>query len=205
MDRLHLRLARLLVLVLGAAIARGGIGVARAADVDVAVERYAGTVRIEGDAVLHAELAQAWAVLTDYDRYNRFVPGVRSSRVIARRGSSVTVEQSGDAGLWPLRSPIRVVYEIVERAPTELRSRVIAGCDCTLESTYSLMPFGSGVRLSYTGQLAGGESFRAALEQAAVERRIAAHLQALAEQIERESVRIHSSAPSDSATAKPKR
>ncbi len=76
--------------------------------------------------MLDADVATAWRVLTDYDRYVEFIPDLRVSRVVARRGSTVTVEQSGDA-VWLFTWPLEITFEIDESPPSRLQSRAVAG------------------------------------------------------------------------------
>ncbi|MBK6337022.1 MAG: SRPBCC family protein [Betaproteobacteria bacterium] len=160
---------------------------ADAATISIGVQRRGDRIDIEASAQLDADGATAWRVLADYERYVDFIPDLRVSRVSARRGATVIVEQSGDATLWLLRLPLDVTFEITEIAPTRLRSRAIAGSFPTLESDYRLTPTGSGVRLEYQGRVATGWALFGPLEQLAVERNIARQFQALADAIEQRS------------------
>jgi ribosome-associated toxin RatA of RatAB toxin-antitoxin module len=160
---------------------------AAAADLTVRVLQPKDGVVIEANAVLRADVATAWSVLTDYDRYDRFVPGLRSSRVLERRGVNVTVRQLSEASIGIFRTPMTITYEIVEDAPTEVRSRVVAGCDCALESVYVLTPLDGNVRLAYTGRFGAPADMRAALEVSAGEQQITRYLRALADEIERKA------------------
>ncbi len=160
---------------------------ADAATISIGVQRRGDRIDIEASAQLDADGATAWRVLADYERYVDFIPDLRVSRVSARRGATVIVEQSGDATLWLLRLPLDVTFESTEIAPTRLRSRAIAGSFATLESEYRLTPTGSGVRLEYQGRVATGWALFGSLEQLAVERNIARQFQALADAIEQRS------------------
>lgn len=160
---------------------------AAAAQVAVHVEPRGEGVVIEATAILRADPRTAWSVLTDYDGYERFIPGVQSSRVLERRGAHVTVRQFTEAALWLFRKPMTITYDIVEDAPHGLTSRVVAGCECTLQSAYVLTPLQDGVRLAYTGNFVATPDMRGAIETAAGEQQIARHLQALADEIEREA------------------
>jgi len=157
------------------------------AQVTVHVEPRGDGVQIEATAVLRADAGTAWSVLTDYDGYERFIPGVQSSRVLERRGAHVTVRQFTEAALWLFRKPMTITYDIIEDAPRGLTSRVVAGCECALESAYVLDPAQDGVRLAYTGHFVAAADLRGALETAAGEQQIARHLQALVDEIERKA------------------
>jgi hypothetical protein len=56
-----------------------------------------------------------------------FIPDLRVSRVVARRGATVIVEQSGNATLWLFKIPLDVTFEINEIPPNGLQSRAVAG------------------------------------------------------------------------------
>ena len=99
---------------------------AAAATIAISLASRADTIEIEGSAELNADPETAWRVLTDYERYVDFIPGLQESRVVARNGATVTVEQTGNVELWKLHMPLDVTFEITEMAPTGLVSRVVA-------------------------------------------------------------------------------
>ncbi len=180
------RIAALLVL----AAAVGGFPSDAVATVSVDVARDQGAVVIAASASLKADVATAWTVLTAYDRYARFIPGVRSSTVVARRGGAVTVEQFDDAVLWPARWPFRIVYEIREMPPDRLESRASATVLPPLQSTYLLTPTPGGVRLEYTGRVAAGFVGFGEVEQWAIKRAVLRQFEALADEIERNAADV---------------
>jgi ribosome-associated toxin RatA of RatAB toxin-antitoxin module len=156
-----------------------------AATIDFNAERLSGAIEIKASAMLKADAPTAWRVLTDYGRYADFIPDLRASRVLARRGPTVTVEQFGDATLGLLRMSLDVTFEITELAPNSLRSRAVAGSLRSLESSYELTPVATGVRLDYRGRIEPGFELPGPIEQLATERNIARQFQALADEIER--------------------
>lgn len=168
-------------------LAPAGAGSAAAATVTVDADRGADTIDIRASAVLVTDAATAWRVLTDYDRYADFIPDLHTSRVVSRHGTTVTVEQSGDAGLWLIKVPISVTFEIDEMAPTRLQSRAIAGGLRELTSCYVLTPVPSGLRMDYVGRVTPRFALFGQIEVAAVERNIARQFQALADEIERQA------------------
>ena len=160
---------------------------AAAATVAVSTERRGDGIEIQASALLEADAATAWLVLTDYDRYVEFIPDLRESRVVSRHGATVTVEQSGDAMLWLLRLPLRMTFEITEIPPHRLESRAVSGSLRALRSRYVLVPSASGVRLDYVGLIAPGYELFGPIEQVVVEQNVARQFQALADEIERRS------------------
>ena len=107
---------------------------AAAATISVATERQGDAIEIQASALLKADTATAWRKLTDYDRYTEFIPDLRVSRVRACHGTSVIVEQSGEAALWVLRMPLDITFDITEFPPNALESRAVAGSLRLLES-----------------------------------------------------------------------
>jgi ribosome-associated toxin RatA of RatAB toxin-antitoxin module len=160
---------------------------AAAANITVDAERDGESIDIRASAVLNADAATAWQVLTDYGRYTDFVPDLHLSRVVARRGATVTVEQSGDAALWLFRMPLDITFEINEIPPYRLQSRAVAGSLRALTSSYALTPAASGLRLDYVGRAAPGYALFGRIEQAVIEHNVARQFQALADEIERQS------------------
>ncbi len=176
---------------LALALALGQAPSALAAMVTVNSDRGADAIEVRASAVLDADAATAWRVLTDYDHYVDFIPDLRLSRVVARRGALVTVEQSGDATLWLLKVPIQVTFEVSETPPSGLQSRATSGSFRALTSSYTLTPVAAGMRLEYVGHVAPRFALFGPIEQAAVEQNISRQFTALAVEIERQSARAH--------------
>ena len=161
--------------------------IASAATIEVTVERRGEIVDIRANASIQSDPATAWRVLTAYDRYAEFIPDLRTSRVIARSGATVTVEQSGDAQFGLLRIPLDITFEIVEFPPSGLRSRATSGILRALESSHRLTPMAQGVRLDYVGSVPSGVGFLGLPEIQAFKQNVARQFQALADEIESES------------------
>jgi hypothetical protein len=153
--------------------------------VDVRVERHGDALVIAASAALAADPATAWAVLTDYARYRNFIPGIDASRVVARRGTAVVVEQSDEVALWFLHMPVRVVYQIDEFPPARLQSRASAPSLPPLSSTFLIVRTDAGVRLEYVGYVGPGLPLLGRLEQPALQRAAVRDFKALAHEIER--------------------
>ena len=163
---------------------------ASAATITIDAETHGDAFYIRASTVLNADAATAWLVLTDYNRYPEFIPDLRVSRIVARSGATVTVEQSGDAVLWLFKLPIDITFEINEFPPKALRSRAVAGSLRALTSSYTLTPVGTGVRLDYEGHVAPRFEFFGDIEQAAMRQDVTRQFQALADEIERRSAAI---------------
>ena len=101
---------------------------APAAD-DVSVEsiRRDDALDIVCHATIVAPLDIVWQTLTDYEHLPEFIPGMRSSRIIERRGPEVVVEQSGEARFLFLTHPIDVTVVSTERPPQLLEVSLLKG------------------------------------------------------------------------------
>jgi ribosome-associated toxin RatA of RatAB toxin-antitoxin module len=113
--------------------------IAGAADaVQVQARRQGGAVQVQAQATVKAPHALIWKTLTDYDHMAEFVPGIRSSRVLERRGAITTVEQVGTARLWFFSFTIDVVVETTEQPPHLIGIRVLKGNLKQLNGGYRL-------------------------------------------------------------------
>jgi carbon monoxide dehydrogenase subunit G len=158
-----------------------------AANIRVTAERHGDMIDVNATALLRADAATAWRVLTDYDHYADFIPNLRVSRVVARHGPVVTVEQTGDAVFWVFRMPVAIRYEVTESPPNRLQSRATGGSLRALASSYVLTTTQSGMRLDYSGHIAPRFELLGRIEQMAVRKNIEREFQALADEIERRS------------------
>lgn len=150
-----------------------------------------GSVSIVATALIAADARTAWHVLTDYERYPEFIPGVRRSRVVTREGDTTRVEQSVDPPLWSFGAPMAVEYEITEPGPGRLHSRGMAR-GSLLDSAYRLTQTDSGVRLDYTGRLVVPPGWLASMSRRTGERMLAQEFRALADEIElRDRGQVH--------------
>ena len=160
---------------------------AAAAEVAIDVHRAEGIVVIDASVEIKADPVTAWRVLTDYARYPEFVPGMRESRVVERRGTHAIVEQSAEAPVWFTRTPVEITYEVDEFPPSRIESSAKADTLRALDSRYELSPAPAGVRLEYEGRLEPRSSWLGRVEQYALRQAIIAEFQALADRIEREA------------------
>jgi len=130
-----------------------GAGEARAAD-DISIEatRRDDALELVCRAMLDAPLELVWQTLTDYDRLAEFIPGMRRSRVLERRGAVVVVEQSGEAGFLFLSFPLEVTLASTEHPPYDLEVRLLKGNLKRLDGAYRIEPQNGGrILLTWTG------------------------------------------------------
>lgn len=130
-------------------------GAAGAAE-DVAVEaaRRDGAIEVRAHARVEATFDIVWGTLTDYERLPAFIPGMKSSRVVARNGNAATVEQVGEARFLFFSFPIEVTVLSTARPPEAIDVRALKGSFRRLDGGYRLRPLPGGViELAWVGLL----------------------------------------------------
>ena len=125
---------------------------AHSADFSVKTTRHGDSFEVEAVAEIEADVADAWKVLTDYDRLAEFIPGMRESRVVSRDGSSVVIEQRGEASLLFFTFPMRVRLAIEEFPKDRIVSTAIAGNFKQMHGVYHLEARDTKLRLRYEGK-----------------------------------------------------
>lgn len=140
---------------------------------------------IKAAAVLDANVAAAWRVLTDYERYPAFIPDLRSSNVITREGSVVTLEQEGDARLLWMRLPMRSRLSISETPQRTVESRQLNGTMQAFAGRYELEFAADRTRLIYTARFVLDPEHRGLFDRAMVQSNAKRHFTALVIEIER--------------------
>jgi ribosome-associated toxin RatA of RatAB toxin-antitoxin module len=123
-----------------------------AEDISVESIRRDDALEVLCRATIDAPFEIVWQTLTDYDRLPEFIPGMRSSRVIERRGSTVVVEQLGEARFLFITYPIEVTIASTERPPHALEVSVLKGNLKRLDGAYRIEPQGAGrILLTWNG------------------------------------------------------
>lgn len=109
-----------------------------AQDVAVEARRQEDALAVNSHATLHAPLRLIWRTLTDYDHLAEFIPGMRESRVLERRGNTAIVEQAGEASIFIFRYPINVTLEADEHYPATIGVRILNGNLRRLSGAYQI-------------------------------------------------------------------
>jgi ribosome-associated toxin RatA of RatAB toxin-antitoxin module len=109
-----------------------------AQDVAVEAERQENALAVNAHATLRAPLPVIWRTLTDYNHLANFIPGMRKSRVVERRGNTAIVEQAGEASVFIFRYPITVTLEADEHYPAMIGVRILNGNLRQLSGAYRI-------------------------------------------------------------------
>ncbi|HXH07611.1 MAG TPA: SRPBCC family protein [Vicinamibacterales bacterium] len=75
-----------------------------------------GAYRVVAEFAVAHPAAAVWTVLTDYERIPRFMPEVRTSRVVLRTGTAVIVDQEAVARFFLFSKTLSLRLEIREEA-----------------------------------------------------------------------------------------
>ena len=86
---------------------------------------------------------QIFAVLSDYDRLAEFIPGVVISRIVARDGVSVQVDQELEESVLFFQQRLKVRMEITEAAPRQMTLKALSGSFRSYEGQYRLLAVAS--------------------------------------------------------------
>jgi len=165
----------------------GPSGLHAAGDPKVEAIRKGEFIEIRAHAIIDAPLSIIWTALTDYDRLPEFIPGLRKSKVLSRRGGTVVVEQSGEARFLVFTFPIDVTLEAVERPPSSIQVRAIAGNLRYFEGGYKVEPdpAGTGMVLRWEGSIIPDVSLPPLIGEVVMRMRIEDQFNGMVREIER--------------------
>jgi len=122
-------------------------------EISFLVTREGELIQTEASVDLPVALDHAWAVLTDYERYPRFISGMDESKIVARETDGLVVEQKGRFSFLFFSQAIEARILIQEHSPVTIDSRAIDGDFRVMTGHYELLPLGNKVRLSFSGRM----------------------------------------------------
>lgn len=110
---------------------------------------------VSASGAVQAPLAEVWKILTTYERMNEFVPDLAASRVLARDGNEVIVEQFGTARFMFMSRAIHLVVRATENPMSSIDVALVSGDMAYYTSHWELLPLPEtgGTRLIYQGRL----------------------------------------------------
>ncbi|WP_035985750.1 SRPBCC family protein [Leptolyngbya sp. KIOST-1] len=96
---------------------------------------------------------QIWQVLTDYDNLSSFIPNLSLSQRLHHPEGGIRLEQIGSQCFLNIKFCARVVLDMVEAFPRELRFSMVEGDFRQFEGRWTLEPVADGqgevIRLGY--------------------------------------------------------
>jgi len=153
--------------------------------VQIRTTRDGDFVVVSASAMMKVDPHVAWAVLSDYDHLARFIPDMKSSRVVSREGNLVRVEQKGNVGFFFYREPVNMLLEVREEPPTRISARGIEGNIKGLETCYELHTSDAGTKLVYAGRFEPDFAIPPLIGMPLVNRLIERRFRAMIEEIQR--------------------
>ncbi len=122
-------------------------------DLNVHTERDGDTLHVTVDMRVAVKPRRAWEVMTDFDRMAGFVPNLSSSKIVARNGNRIKVEQKGTyaLGLWSF--PFESTREVELFPYTKVTSRATSGNMKNMDSVTYFMADGQNTRVNYNATL----------------------------------------------------
>lgn len=165
------------------------ISPAGAARTEVSVSRHGSAYLIEASSEVQAERAVVWAVLTDYEGYTRFVPGLRRSWKAG--ADPLRIEQSGEFGILFFRRTLSATLEIEEHPMSHIVLRGVAGDLRKLETAVAVEGDGDANRhlVRYRSAIEPSFWVPPVIGTSIIRMAIRGKLQAVAEEIERRAGR----------------
>lgn len=158
---------------------------AQAAEILVHASRHDGALYVDASAEVEGDLLQTWRVLTDYDHLSAFIPGMRVSRVLAREGNRVVLEQKGEARLLFFAYPIEVKLAVAEFPHQRIVAQAVAGTFSEMTGTYFLDRSDNHVILRYQGRMVPDFPVPPLIGTLVLKRSIENQFAALVDEIER--------------------
>ena len=133
-----------------------------------------------------------WAVLTDYNNLNRYIPNLSSSRQLWRRGNRVGLEQVGSQQFCGLRFSARVELELEEDPERgELRFSMLSGDFRRFEGLWRVDCDAMSTRLLYSLTVQGKPGMPIGLIEQRLQQDLASNLRGVQQEA---SQRAHSAA-----------
>lgn len=158
---------------------------AATAQVTVEVVRQENAFQVEARLLVAVDKRTAWQVLTDYDNLARFVPGMRSSRVVSAPGQPLVLEQKGESGWLLFKVPIEVVSRVEETPFDAIRFQSVGGSLANQSGQWVLDRHDHATRVGYRANIAPGFALPPLIGPAVIGRDV----KIMVEGVEREMLR----------------
>ncbi|MCU0524688.1 MAG: SRPBCC family protein [Elainella sp. Prado103] len=97
----------------------------------------------------NASIDIAWAVLTDYNNFSSFLPGVESSQVLQSSGTQRTFEQINVIRIFPITHRERIVIAASENYPSHITFSQVDGDLKKLQGSWYVTGAGGQVMITH--------------------------------------------------------
>ncbi|WP_047396417.1 SRPBCC family protein [Chitinibacter sp. ZOR0017] len=155
------------------------------ASVKVEVSRQEQTLQIRGRYQVAANPDQVFAVLTDYERMQQFVPGLLSSKVLAREGKVLRLQQQSRHQLGPFSVVADSISRIELRAPEEILCQSLQNSQGEFNSSTRIQGLGERSEVIFEASWRPTNSVLLNLGSSAVRARVQEQLASMQQEIQR--------------------
>jgi carbon monoxide dehydrogenase subunit G len=176
-----------LLVLLACAVAPAAAAFAQALTLET--YRHGDAVTVFAGIELQVDPKIAWSVLSDYDHFSEFVPGMSVSRVLSRTSATTIVEQKGEFGFLFFRQPVELKLEVAETPQSVIVARAVGGSFREMSGRYDLEDVDGGVRIAYTGRFVPDFPLPPFLGVIAIRHTAATQLSAMVDEILRRDAR----------------
>lgn len=144
---------------------------------------YYGSLRLRTPA----SPAVVMGVLTDFDRMPEFMPGLTSSRVVARHHNQYQIAQKGKISFGPFSMPFESLRQIEVVDGRRILSRSLSGSARRMQSVIQVRPLEGGSEIDYRIEIEPANWIPSALGSNFLQHELAEQFNALS----REMLRRH--------------
>lgn len=138
------------------AVAVFGLAGATSAQPMVQVQRTGEAYRIDVRLSVQSERQVVWGVLTDYENLAKFVPGMRSSRIISNPGEPKLLEQKGESGLMFVKVSTESVSRLKEVPMQSIQFELVSGNLKSMRGEWSVEGHDHATVLAYKAEVVPG-------------------------------------------------
>jgi carbon monoxide dehydrogenase subunit G len=114
---------------------------------NVQIHMVGDEIRADVSFFVAAPQQRVWEVITDYERAPQFTRDLQVSRILARNGDTIRLQQKAQVRFGPFTSPVESVKDIRLTAPSRTESRLVSGTMKKHDSTTELFPENGGTRV----------------------------------------------------------
>ena len=112
-------------------------------------------IGVRGRIFIDAGREAVWNSLTDYDNLSRTLPKVLASRVAARNGNEIILDQTGRTGIFFFEKTVNFRLKVTEKDPQRIEFEQESGDFRVYRGAWVLepAPTGNGTLLTYEAEL----------------------------------------------------
>ncbi len=119
------------------------------ADIRVEASKRGEVLIVDVEMPVRVPMDGVWAVMSDWDNMQKFIPSVSESEILWQIGNRVRVQQSGKVPLGPFSVSYRAVRDIEVFPPALMRFTGVEGDFEWLQGSVRFLPDGEGTRVVY--------------------------------------------------------